>query len=388
MATSPPPDAVPAPPGALPPRSASWAEAARRLGTTALGCAFIALLLWLLVPSVGRFGFLAVLVHSELIGLCIAALYLIPRRRLGLERAPPWAVLCANLARSALGTAVGLVAARLALGIPLEGGAWVPGPDELIATAVTALVASAAFAAHFGARARMAELARRAAEEARRADAARLAMLRTQLDPHMLFNTLANLRALISTDAPRAERMVDHLVPFLRATLDGSRADVWSLEREFEELGHYLEIMAVRLGDRLAFALVLPASLREVEVPALLLQPLVENAVRHGIEPSPGGGRIDVAAERSEDELVVSVRDARAPVGAGVRRSTSVVSDPSPEPSFGLENVRQRLRLHGGDRASVTLRETTASGPADAPSGTSVIVRWPIGPDATGGRTP
>ena len=93
-------------------------------------------------------------------------------------------------------------------------------------------------------------------------------MLRAQLDPHMLFNTLANLRALIATDPPRAQRMIDHLVPFLRATLDGSREDVWSLRQEFEELGHYLEIMAIRLGPRLEFETSLPRSVPPLDVPA------------------------------------------------------------------------------------------------------------------------
>ena len=151
-----------------------------------------------------------------------------------------------------IGLPIGLLLARLVLGLPLSVP-WFDGVDGLTAAGLTTIVASLGFTLHFRSRARLAALDCRAAEEARRSEAARLGMLRAQLDPHMLFNTLANLKALIAADPRRAQEMIDHLVPFLRATLDGSREDAWPLRQEFEELGHYLEIMAVRLGPRLRF---------------------------------------------------------------------------------------------------------------------------------------
>ena len=205
-------------------------------------------------------------------------------------------------------------------------------------------------------------------------------MLRAQLDPHMLFNTLANLRALIATDPRGAQRMVDHLVPFLRATLDGSREDRWSLEQEFDELRHYLEIMAIRLGRRLTFELNLPPSLGGVEVPALLLQPLVENAVRHGIEPSVSGGRIGVTAERPDrDTLVITVHDtAREGERPGDPGQRSGDAGHAPRARFGLESVRERLRLIYADSASLTIRTVPEDDPhATGDAGTRVTIRLP-----------
>ena len=136
------------------------------------------------------------------------------------------------------------------------------------------------------------ELAQRNATEAR------LKLLETQLEPHMLFNTLANLRVLITVDPPRAVAMLDRLNSYLRMTLSGSRALSHPLSAEFDRLGDYLELMSVRMGDRLHYRLELPQDLRDAPVPPLLLQPLVENCIKHGLEPSVDGGRIDVSAAR------------------------------------------------------------------------------------------
>jgi LytS/YehU family sensor histidine kinase len=126
---------------------------------------------------------------------------------------------------------------------------------------------------------------------------ARLKLLEVQLEPHMLFNTLANLRVLIATDPPRAQAMLDHLIAYLRATLGASRATLHPLEDRIRAPGDdYLALMAVRMGPRLQSALDLPEALRGLPVPPLLLQPLVENAIRHGLEPQVAGGRISVRA--------------------------------------------------------------------------------------------
>src|SRR5690606_22863487 len=119
----------------------------------------------------------------------------------------------------------------------------------------------------------------------RLADEAQLRMLRAQLEPHMLFNTLATLHVLIGIDAPRAQSMLDQLVKFLRATLSASRSDQIKLGREFDLIESYLRLMAVRMGERLTFQLELPGSLDQAGIPPMLIQPLVENAVRHGLEP-------------------------------------------------------------------------------------------------------
>jgi hypothetical protein len=128
------------------------------------------------------------------------------------------------------------------------------------------------------------DLAQRAATEAR------LKLLETQLEPHMLFNTLANLRVLITLDPPRAvaDARPPEQLPARHAR--GSRALSHPLSAEFDRLGDYLELMSVRMGERLRYALDLPDDLRDVPVPPLLLQPLVENSIRHGLEPKVEGG--------------------------------------------------------------------------------------------------
>ncbi|WP_300652379.1 histidine kinase [Hydrogenophaga sp.] len=204
--------------------------------------------------------------------------------------------------------------------------------------------------------------ARLAGEEAQRqATEARLKLLESQLEPHMLFNTLANLRALIGTDPERAVAMLDRLNDFLRATLKASRADATAgqhtLADEFARLRDYLELMAVRMGPRLRYTLELPEALSRQRVPPLLLQPLVENCIRHGLEPSVDGGEIRVSARQGAGGLELEVSD------------TGVGCEAEPAAGFGLSQVRERLataypgqaRLHwhsapgAGTRALLTL---------------------------------
>ncbi len=184
----------------------------------------------------------------------------------------------------------------------------------------------------------------------------------------MLFNTLANLRALIGIDPPRAQVMLDHMNRYLRATLSGSRATTHPLAAEFARLDDYLALMVVRMGTRLGCTLELPEALRDVPVPPLLLQPLVENAIRHGLEPQVEGGHITVRASTrpgaSGPMLVIEVND----TGAGL---PDALPTPGPGQSFGLTQVRERLAtLHG---AAGTLELIASS-----PMGTSASVVFPL----------
>lgn len=151
----------------------------------------------------------------------------------------------------------------------------------------------------------------------------------------MLFNTLANLRALISTDPVRAQTMLDHLNGYLRATLSASRTDnsQHTLEKEFDRLKDYLELMAVRMDDRLQFTLELPDALRGINIPPLLLQPLVENSIRHGLEPKVEGGSIRIAASRQGNTVTLDISD----TGPGF---AAVSPDAG---GFGIASVHERL---------------------------------------------
>jgi LytS/YehU family sensor histidine kinase len=207
--------------------------------------------------------------------------------------------------------------------------------------------------------------ARAEAEAARRAAAEnQLKLLESQLEPHMLFNTLANLRVLIGTDPPRAQAMLDRLIAFLRATLGASRSTLHPLGTEFERIGDYLALMGIRMGSRLQTQLSLPQELQAVGVPPLLLQPLVENSIKHGLEPHIAGGRIEVSARRDGDLLVLSVLDS----GAGLARMA-----PAGNTRFGLQQVRERLHTLYGSRAGLELQDA-------AGGGTLACIRLPLLP--------
>lgn len=171
---------------------------------------------------------------------------------------------------------------------------------------------------------------------------AELRALRAQLNPHFLFNSLNSINALVGADPEGARRMCERLGDFLRRTLAlGSRADV-ALAEELELVGRYLEIEQVRFGDRLRVDRRVAPGADACRVPPLLLQPLVENAVKHGVAGTVAGGTVALAVGRTDDALRIEVEnpvdpDAPAPHGAGV----------------GLENVRRRLEAFGRPGATL-----------------------------------
>jgi sensor histidine kinase YesM len=154
---------------------------------------------------------------------------------------------------------------------------------------------------------------------------------------------------LIGLDPQRAQAMLDRLIGFLRATLTASRQDQHPLAAEFHHTDDYLALMAVRMGPRLAVRLQLPDELGTLPLPPLLLQPLVENAIKHGLEPKVEGGRIEVTAQRIGAQLQLQVRDTG--VGLGAARSAGGTAGTG----FGLEQVRTRLATLYGTRAALTL---------------------------------
>lgn len=185
---------------------------------------------------------------------------------------------------------------------------------------------------------------------------AQLQLLQAQIEPHMLFNTLANLQGLIAIDASRAQQMLDQLILYLRATLTSSRAEKTTLAHEFLLMDAYLGLMAVRMGSRLSYALQLPEALREVHIPPMLLQPLIENAIKHGLEPKIEGGSIVVVALLDAGTMKLTVTD----TGLGLQ-----AEKPALQPSssgVGLSNVRERLQALYGADASLTLNPNLPAG--------------------------
>lgn len=242
------------------------------------------------------------------------------------------------------------------------GGVPSPNPlEDLRNSILITLLAGTAGSYYFYSANRSSYLERKMGEARRHADEARLKLLETQLEPHMLFNTLANLRALIGVDPVRAQAMLDHMIAYLRATLNASRATSHSLQAEFDRLQDYLELMAIRMGARLKFTLDLPGTLAQQAVPSLLLQPLVENAIQHGLEPKVGGGEVRVAARREADDVVIEVSD----TGVGCETKS-----PPAGKGFGMIQVRERLGTLYGERARIDFGNVDTGG-------CRVVIRYP-----------
>ncbi len=167
----------------------------------------------------------------------------------------------------------------------------------------------------FVSRGRLAAALMRAETAQRQAAENQLRLLESQLEPHMLFNTLANLRVLIGMDPPRAQAMLDQLIAFLRATLSASRSGSHPLREEFARLQDYLALMKVRMGERLQPVFELPAELAELAIPPLLLQPLVENAIKHAAGAEDRGRR--AAGQRAARGHATDSRSSRRRCGPG-----------------------------------------------------------------------
>ena len=174
---------------------------------------------------------------------------------------------------------------------------------------------------------------------------AQLAVLQSQIEPHFLFNTLANVQALVESGSPRAAPVLGSLIAYLRAAMPQLQKGAPTLGQEEALVRSYLELMQMRLPDRLAFAIDIDPALRAQHLPPMTLLTLVENAVRHGIDPSEAGGRIDVGARRNAAAggITLWVAD----TGGGI--------DESQPPGTGLANLRERLAATFGAAATLSL---------------------------------
>lgn len=194
---------------------------------------------------------------------------------------------------------------------------------------------------------------------------ARMAAMQAQVEPHFLFNTLASIDHLIETDPARASTMQKNLIALLRASMPtmreaSSNGAPRELAREMAVIRPYLEILKVRMEERLAVRVDVPEGLLSAEFPPMMIQGLVENAVKHGLEPKADGGEIAIRAEIVHGKLAVTVADTGLGFGRAATAGTGV----------GLANIRERLQLLYGTQASVTIAE-------NQPSGTTVTITVP-----------
>jgi signal transduction histidine kinase len=223
----------------------------------------------------------------------------------------------------------------------------------LVGSLLVAICATVFFIFHWRAESYRADLQterRRAAEAQQSELAAKLALLQAQIEPHFLFNTLANAQSVIESDPQTAKKILDNLNQYLRVSLGRTRRASSTLADEINVVTALLAISALRLGDRLRYSISIPEPLKAAQLPPLLLQPLVENALKHGIELAVNGGEIRIEARQEDNSLCLRVTD----TGVGLNAS-------SPE-GIGLANVRARLSSLYGDRGRLALYNHTPHG--------------------------
>jgi sensor histidine kinase YesM len=338
--------------------------------------------------SFGR-DFLYTFIWSSLIGVVFYALNAVGSERLPSLRAFELYILISNVigyaihALFSVGSLLGL-AARMRRGgfvpkvayfslIPLMGVLigfwavsyivdigfrnWLTDPAAIISITTTSLVISTIMSAIFFWRERHAraeaDLERerlRGERVEREATLANLRALQAQIEPHFLFNTLANVTSLIDPDPAKARRMLESFIRFLRSSLGATRAESTTLADEGELMAAYLDVLQIRMGERLRYEIDIPPELHAFALPPMLLQPVVENAIRHGLEPKIDGGVVKVRARRVDGTVVIEISDS----GAGFAATT--------RGGVGLTNLRDRLRLLYGERAGLVIGESHGGG--------------------------
>jgi sensor histidine kinase YesM len=215
---------------------------------------------------------------------------------------------------------------------------------------VTALIAHLrhreyrALTAHLEAEARQSETSRQLAES-------KLKLLQLQIEPHFLFNTLGSAQQLAEKGSPEAARLIGELIRFLRAAAPALRDEMTTVREEAAMIRAYLTIMQTRLGRRLAWSVSVADDIADCAIPPGMFITLTENAIKHGIEPASRGGRVDVTAERENDNVVLVVAD----TGAGLTAAPTAGG-------IGLANIRERLELLYGPRAELSLEENEPAG--------------------------
>jgi len=191
---------------------------------------------------------------------------------------------------------------------------------------------------------------------------AQLKLLEAQIEPHFLYNTLANVISLVDADPSAAKRMVERLIDYLRHAAQASGSADATVGRQVELLQAYLDLMALRTDARLSYRVDVAPDIAALPLPPMLLQPLVENAIKHGLEPKIAGGEVRIGARREDSTLILSVADN----GLGFRTTRADSNS-----GLGLANLRGRLESLYGARARLTIEDTQP--------GTRVTLALPIG---------
>ncbi|EMI4392119.1 sensor histidine kinase [Vibrio parahaemolyticus] len=200
------------------------------------------------------------------------------------------------------------------------------------------------------------------AEQERALLLSQLKQMQSQIEPHFLFNTLANISALMSQDVDKAKQMLDQLTALLRATLKNSREEHTMVENEIALIDAYLGIQKIRLGERLSYTIEVQEGLGNTELPPMMLQPLVENAIIHGIEPKREGGEVQLLIKQEKQLLQIEVKD----TGVGLSHASNHSGS-----GIGLSNLKQRMDALFAGKGQVSISESSEGG-------VSVRLSWPM----------
>mgnify|MGYP003822867605 FL=1 len=190
-------------------------------------------------------------------------------------------------------------------------------------------------------------------------------VMRAQVEPHFLFNTLAHVHALQEIDPPQASTMLERLISYLRAAMPTMRETSSTLGREIEVVRAYLDLLKIRMGARLNYAIDIPSELSNISFPPTMIATLVENAIKHGLEPKREGGTVAIRVRMVDDQIEVLVADDGLGLGGAQTGGTGV----------GLANTRERLKMLYGDTGALVVEP-------NAPSGVRALLRVPKNPPA------
>ncbi|MCK5310618.1 MAG: histidine kinase [Desulfobacteraceae bacterium] len=186
-----------------------------------------------------------------------------------------------------------------------------------------------------------------------------LKSLQAQIEPHFLFNTLSNLQSLLDEDTKKGKLMLDELNGFLKISLHRTRQETINLSQEIELVGHYLNIYKIRMEERLSYEIIADEKIKRISFSPLIIQPLVENAIKYGLEPKIEGGKIEIKCSIKDNFLIIDISD----TGYGL--------DTNSEIGIGINNVSQRLNNLYGNEAKLTIKE-------NEPCGTKAIIKVPL----------
>ena len=301
-------------------------------------------------PTVWWTWFQANMVISLTIALTIRLLFVASARLIGRARLRGWSRGRRSLYYSLVpivGVSIGWPLGMLwGLGIDIRSLFSLDRPGALVASVALVVIITMMFHQFFAMKTRQIQAENQATE-------AQLRLLQAQIEPHFLFNTLANVVSLMEADPTRAKAMLESFVDYLRASLVGLSHGTHTLGDEIDLVDAYMRIIKMRMEDRLRYAIDVPAELRSRPLPALSLQPLVENAIVHGLEPLISGGTIRIAARLDRGALVLTVEDD----GAGLQADKPAPRPGAPARGTGtaLANIRERLRQAYGNAAALRL---------------------------------